>query len=146
MITLPTESEHAGQEEIRPLSWETAMSEAGMDGPRKFLESVRRHGWADQNLLGLLHVLIGRRITDSAGGLVSQGLTWREAAALLTKVRWDKDMVLQLGLDPKQLPPRDRARYWYTAISQARVDSPHARAAGDRLAKCAETEGYHFHQ
>src|SRR5262245_4650520 len=59
MITLPTESEHAGQGGIRPLSQETEMSEAGMDGPRQFLESVRRHGWADKNLLGLLHVLIG---------------------------------------------------------------------------------------
>jgi hypothetical protein len=121
------------------------MSEAGMDGPRRFLECVRRHGWADENLLGLLHVVIGRRITDSAGEVVSKGLTWREAAALLTKVRWDKDTVVQLGLDPKQLPPRDRARYWYTAIAQARVDSPQARAAGDQLAQRAEATGYRFH-
>jgi hypothetical protein len=113
-----------------------------MDRLREFLEAVREHGWAQGNFLGLLHALIGRRLTLADGTLVSAGLTWRAAAALLKRVRWDREAVRELGLDPADLPPRDRERYWYTAITRAGVDSPAARQAGDQLATALQGAGY----
>jgi len=113
-----------------------------MDGVRDFLADIKEHGQARGNFLGLLHVVIGRRIQKSDGTLVSAGLSWRDLAALLKKIRWDPEAVRELGLDPRQLPPRDRQRYWYSAITLARVDSPEARAAADRLAATLQPAGY----
>jgi hypothetical protein len=113
-----------------------------MDVVREFLEDLRQRGYTQGNLLGLFHVLIGRRITRADGTPVSVGLTWRELAALLKRVRWDKDAVRELGLEPRNLPPRDRERYWYGAIVHARVDSPPAREAGDRFAALVQSAGY----
>jgi hypothetical protein len=113
-----------------------------MDGLRPFLESVRKHRHARDNFLGLLHVLIGRRICSADGDAISAGLTWRQTAALLKKVRWDKAAVAHLGLDPKLLPARDRERFWYAAIAQARVDSPVASTAADRLATQMKPAGF----
>ena len=113
-----------------------------MEQLREFLEAVRRAGAAAGHLRGLLHVLIGRRICRADGSEVSAGLTWRELAALLKQLRWDPDAVKELGLDPAALPPRDRQRYWYTAIAQARVDSAQAAQAGDQFAERLRQAGY----
>ena len=113
-----------------------------MDGVYAFLEDVRRRGQARGNFLGLLNVLIGRRIEHPPGTVISSGLTWRALSMLLKKLRWDRTAVAELGLDPKNLPPRDRQRFWYTAIGLARVDSENAVKAGDRLAKSLEAQGY----
>jgi hypothetical protein len=113
-----------------------------MDRIREFLNALKQHGLAQGNLLGLLHVLIGRRITLADGTLVSNGLTWRALAAALKQLRWDPETVRDLGLDPADLPPRDRQRFWYVAISQAGVDSPAAVAAGDQLAQVVVAIGY----
>jgi hypothetical protein len=113
-----------------------------MDGLREFLDQLQQQGSARGNFLGLLHVLIGRRISKLNGSLVSPGLTWRELAKILKRLRWDKDAVRELGLDPATLPARDREKYWYTAIAQARVDSPEAVAGGDHLAATLEALGY----
>ncbi len=114
----------------------------GMDGAQTFLDELRQHGLVEGNFLGLLHVLIGRRVTRADGSLVSPGLTWRALADLLKSLRWNKDAVRELGLNPADLPPRDRQRFWYTAIAQARVDSAEATAAGDRLAALVQPLGY----
>jgi hypothetical protein len=113
-----------------------------MDGLREFLTNLKRHGYAEGNFLGLLNVLIGRRVQLVAGAVVSTGLTWRQLAEMLKRMRWDKEAVRELGLDPATLPPRDRQRYWYLAIGQARVDSPEAEKAGDRLAAVLRAAGY----
>lgn len=113
-----------------------------MDRLREFLTAVEDQGVAQGRFLGLLHLLIGRRIALDDGTPVCAGLTWREVAALLKKVRWDRDSVKELGLDPAGLPPRDRERYWYTAITQARVGSDQARIAGDQLAQALLSLGY----
>ena len=113
-----------------------------MDRLREFLSSVEEQGVARGNFLGLLHVLIGRPIALSDGTVVSLGQTWRELSALLKKVRWDRESVRELGLDPTRLPPRDRERYWYAAITQAGVSSDQARLAGDRLAQAVRPLGY----
>ena len=89
----------------------------------------------------MLNVLIGRRIEKADGTVLSVGLTWRQTADWLKKVRWDKDAVRELGLDSATLAPRDRERFWYGAITRARVDSPEA-AAGDRLAATLKKAGY----
>src|SRR4051794_19828450 len=105
-----------------------------MDGVLTFLIALRQHGLVEGNFLGLLHILIGRRISLGDGTPVSPGLTWRALADILKTLRWSKDSVRELDLNPADLPPRDRQRFWYTAIAQAKVDSPEAVAAGDRLA------------
>ena len=113
-----------------------------MDRLREFLDAIREQGLAAGNFLGLLHVLIGRRITLADGTVVSNGQTWREAAALLKRVRWEREAVQELGINPDDLPPRDRQLYWFKAIAQARVDSPQSVAAGDKLAEAIQPIGY----
>jgi hypothetical protein len=113
-----------------------------MDVLREFLDDLKRRGLAHGHFLGLLHVLIGRRIERPDGTLLLSGVTWRDLAAMLKKVRWDKDAVTELGLDPAALPPRDRQRYWYTAIARAGVDSEAGRQAGDAFAELLRQAGY----
>jgi hypothetical protein len=113
-----------------------------MDLLREFLEDLKRRGLVQGHFRGLLHLLIGRRIETADGRLVSAGLTWRDLAVLLKKVRWEREAVIELGLDPEALPPRDRQRYWYIAIAQAQVDSPAARQDADRLAELLQGAGY----
>jgi hypothetical protein len=113
-----------------------------MDALQELLGDLKRHGLDKADLLGLLNVLIGRRITKTDGSSVSNGLTWRELAAWLKKVRWDPESVRQLGLDPDQLAPRDRQQLWYAAIGRAQVDSAKASEAGDRIAERLQGLGY----
>jgi hypothetical protein len=113
-----------------------------MDGLREFLGDLKRNRYAQGNFLGLLNILIGRRIQTSGGKVLSQGLTWRVAAEMLKRVRWDKKATRDVGLDPAALPPRDRFRYWYLTIAHARIDSPEAMQAGDRLAEALLPHGY----
>ncbi len=113
-----------------------------MDRLREFLDAAKEQGHAAGNFLGLLHVLIGRKISLEDGTVISAGQTWREAAALLKRVRWEREAVAELGLNPDDLPPRDRHLYWFKAIAQAAVDSAKARAAGDRFAEAMKASGY----
>ena len=59
-----------------------------MDLLREFLRTLQEQGLLPGRFRGLLHVLIGRRITvtegDDAGAVVSAGMTWRAVAELLT--------------------------------------------------------------
>jgi len=113
-----------------------------MDRVGEFLEEVKRHGLARGNFLGLLNVLIGRHIEKADKTPVSDGLTWRQVASVLKKHSFDKDLVRELGLEPSQLPPRDREQFWYVAINRAHVDSTEAFQAGDRLASALQKIGY----
>jgi hypothetical protein len=113
-----------------------------MDPVSEFLEVVRNQGVAQKDFRGLLHVLVGRRITRADGTLVSGGMTWRELAGLLKKLRWDKESVRALGIDPKTLPPRDRQKFWYSAFSQAGLNTAAAAAEGDRLVSPLEELGF----
>ena len=133
-------SEPAGL--MRHADPQTAVRSQGMEGVQPFLDELRQHGLVEGNFLGLIHVLIGRRIQRADGSVVSPGLTWRALADILKTLRWNKDAVREVGLNPADLPPRDRQRFWYTAIAQARVDSAEAIAAGDRLAALIKPFGY----
>jgi hypothetical protein len=113
-----------------------------MDRLREFLEAVRRQGVAQGHFRGLLHILIGRRVALIEGTPVSGGMTWRELSALLKKLRWDREVVRELGLDPADLPPRDRQKFWYTAIAQAGVTGPAAIAEADALVGPLRALGY----
>jgi hypothetical protein len=104
-----------------------------MDQLHEFLEAVRSAGIAQGRFRGLLHLLIGRRISLLDGTLVSGGLTWRQLSARLKQERWDPEAVRELGMEPRTLAPRDRQKYWYTAISQAGVGSAQASAEADAL-------------
>jgi hypothetical protein len=113
-----------------------------MDRLQGFLSFLKAKRLAQDNFLGLLYVLIGRSIADANGDLISKGLTWRELSVLLQKVRWERDAVKELDIDPDELPPRDRQRYWFIAFARAGLDSQKAADAGKRMAKVLETEGY----
>ena len=91
---------------------------------REFLDDLKRHGYAQGNFLGLLNVLIGRRITRADGTVLSVGLTWRDTASWLKKVRWDRDAVRELGVEPR------RCR---RAIANATGTSPLRRCMSIRL-------------
>ena len=114
-----------------------------MDALQALFDHLKKKGHAQGHFLGMLHILIGRKITKTDGTVVSSGLAWRELAEWLKKVRWDPESVRELGLDPDELPPRDRQRFWFTSISRAEVHSSNAKAAGDRLAESLKPEGYH---
>jgi hypothetical protein len=113
-----------------------------MDGVREFLESIRQNRLDKSHLRAVLHIAIGRKIQKSDGTVVSTGVTWRQLAEVLRVVRWDKEAVREIGLNPDDLPPRDRQRYWYQAISAAKVDSPAARAEADVLIPQLAAIGY----
>ena len=106
-----------------------------MDALKGFFEDVKKHKHAKGSFLGFLHLMIGRRISRPDGTLISAGLSWRDLANWLRKLRWDIDDVLELGLDPDKLAPKDRERLWYTAIARAGVDTEKAAQAADRLAE-----------
>src|SRR5947209_8352708 len=102
-----------------------------MDALNALLEMLKNGGQTQGQFLGFLHVLIGRKITRVQDGLaISGGMSWRDLANWLKKVRWDPEAARELGLDPDDLPPRDRQRYWYSAIAYAKVDSAAANKAG----------------
>src|SRR5437899_1118856 len=114
-----------------------------MDALSTLLDQLKKKGQTKGNLRGFLHVLIGRTITRRSDKMVvSKGIAWRELAGWLKKHRWDPDAVRELGLDPAGLPPRDRQRFWDSAITQARVDSADAVAAGDKFAAVLKGLGY----
>jgi len=114
-----------------------------MDALSALFDELKKGGLTRGNFLGFLHVLIGRKITRSGDGVVlSKGISWRDMAAWLKKTRWDPDAVRELGLEPDQLPPRDRQRYWYSAITHAKVDGSPAIKAGDRFADVLKSLGY----
>jgi hypothetical protein len=114
----------------------------GMEGIRRLLDAARDQGLAAGRFRGLLHIAIGRTVTDAAGTVLSRGLTWREAAALLKDLRYDRELVREFGADPDTLAPRDRERFWYTAIAQARVDSAEASSQADQLTGLLKPHGF----
>jgi hypothetical protein len=113
-----------------------------MDALPMFFESLKKNGLSKGHFLGFIHILIGRRIAQADGMLVSAGLGWREVAGWLRKIRWDPEDVRELGQEPGELPPRDRQRFWFTAIAQAEVGSAAASKAGDRFAEVLRKHGY----
>jgi hypothetical protein len=113
-----------------------------MDRLRELLDTVRKQGLARGNFRGLLHVLIGRRISTAEGEVLSTGMSWRHLAGLLKRLRWDREAVRDLGLNPAALPPRDRQRFWYAAIAQANVGSAEAGTGGDHLVEPLRGLGY----
>ena len=113
-----------------------------MERLRELLDAVRKNGTATGHFRGLLHLLIGRRISLADGSPVATGMTWRELAAQLKKMRWDREAVRELGLSPSDLPPRDREKFWYVAISRAAVVSPEASADADTLVEPLRELGY----
>jgi len=106
-----------------------------MDALAELLLDLKRRGVGGDNMLGLLHIAIGRTVRRTAdGSVISRGMAWRDLSVLLKKIRWDPESVRSLGLDPDALPPRDRQKFWYTAITRSPIDSPAAREAADRFA------------
>jgi hypothetical protein len=113
-----------------------------MDALTELFEKIRSEELSKGLFLGLLHVLIGRTVTAPAGTVLSTGMTFREAATWLKKLRWNTEDVRELGLDPDALPLRDRQRYWFVAICNAQVGSAEAVKAGEKFAAKLRTAGY----
>ncbi len=117
------------------------MEELIRDGLRHFLDAVRLQNLATGHLRALLVIAVGGRI-ESEGQLLSKGSNWRELADLLKKLRWDKLQVAELGIDVKDLPPRDRSKYWYSALAKAGLDSAESARLAMRLIPELEKLGY----
>lgn len=113
-----------------------------MEGIRELLTAIRDAGLLVGNFRGVLHLAIGRTVTRPDGTTVSTGLTWRALAAELKNLRFDPELVRELNLDPSELTARDRERFWYSAIAQAKVDSPEAVAAAEKLVGPLKNLGY----
>lgn len=113
-----------------------------MDDVRALLEALDGKPFLKGHLRGLLHILIGRRITKADGTVVSAGLTWRQLATELKAAKFDKDLVAELGADPDTIAPRDREKMWYLAIGLAKVDSLEAIEQADRLMTSLKQLGY----
>jgi hypothetical protein len=113
-----------------------------MDGIRELLTVARDAGLATGGFRGLLHIAIGRKVTQPDGASVSTGLTWRALAAELKSLRFDPELVREFGADPDALTARDRERFWYSAIALAKVDSPEAVAEADKLVPKLASLGY----
>ena len=113
-----------------------------MDGIRELLSAVRDAGLTTGNFRGLLHIAIGRKITRPDGTTLSAGVTWRALATELKTLRFDTELVRELGTDPDTLAARDRERFWYSAIALAKVDSPEAVAEAEKLAPKLKPLGF----
>ena len=105
-----------------------------MDGLQRLLDAVRDNGLAAGHLRGVLHIAIGRKLTDTAGVAVSAGVTWRELAERLKLAKFDPALGLEVGADPDVIAPRDRQRFWYAVIALAHPDSAEAVRQAEALA------------
>lgn len=113
-----------------------------MEGVQQFLEALVQHHLVSGHFRGMLRLLIGSKLGRADGSVVSTGLTWRQVAEILRVLRWDRELVRELGIDPDTLPPRDRQRFWYSAISQGHIDSIEASEQAEKLAKKLPAIGY----
>lgn len=113
-----------------------------MERLEDFLSALRHHQLVRGNFRAILHIVVGRTIRRQNGEVVSTGITWRELSKLLQQMRWDKELVRELGLNPDDLPPRDRLRYWYMAITAAKITSLEAVKLGDQFAELLGPTGY----
>jgi hypothetical protein len=113
-----------------------------MDSLRELLDAVREKDIVQGRFRGLLHILVGRRITRQDGTVVSSGMTWRDLSSLLKRLRWDREAVRELGIDPATLAPRDRERFWYAAISRAAIDAPEAVASAEEMVPLVQELGF----
>jgi hypothetical protein len=122
----------------------SAMPRGGtMEGTQLFLEFILKQGWAKGHLRGVFHIAIGRKVRTEEGHLVAGGSTWRELAAALKAVKFDKSLVKELGADPEALSVRDREKFWYAAIALSGVGSSEALAQAERLATKLERSGWY---
>jgi hypothetical protein len=113
-----------------------------MEGIREVLTAAREAGLAAGHFRGLLHIAIGRKVVRGNGSTASTGATWREVAAELKHLRFDPELVRELGVDPDALAARDRERFWYSAITLANVASREAVADAERLIPRLAALGY----
>ncbi|MEZ6139093.1 MAG: hypothetical protein R3B84_00845 [Zavarzinella sp.] len=113
-----------------------------MEGLAEFLETIRSRHLHLGYFRALLHICVGRKIMRADGTLLSSGVTWRQLAELLKNIRWDKESVRELGLNPDDLPPRDRYRYWYTAIGAAGIDSHACKQEAETFAQVLLLNGF----
>ena len=113
-----------------------------MDHVREFLAEMLQKSRVKGHFLGLLNVVIGRRISRVDGTVLSTGTTWRALANLLKQCQYDAELVRELGMDPEILSSRERQRFWYAVIARADVASEEATHAGDLLATLLQKDGY----
>lgn len=113
-----------------------------MEPVDEFLTVLRGRQMVSGHFAGLLHLLIGRTLVRADGQVVSTGLTWRTMADVLKNLRFDRELVRELGLDPDSLPPRDREKFWFAAILRGGMTTPRVRANADALAALLPNLGY----
>ena len=104
-----------------------------MEGTKMVLQLAREHGLVAGHLRGLFHIAIGRKLTAADGTVLSTGMSWRDLSQLLKSLKFDREIIRELGADPDVLAPKDRERFWYSAIALAKVESAEARREAEEL-------------
>ena len=117
-------------------------AERTMDRLLELLNRVREKQLVSGRFRGLVHIAIGRTVKADDGSIISSGTTWRELSQLLKSAKYDQEIVRELGTDPDDISPRDRERFWYSAIAVARPDSAEALAEADLLVEQLAPLGY----
>ncbi len=112
-----------------------------MDGVRSVLGILRDQALVKGRLRGLFHLFIGKNLAFADGTPISTGLTWRQLAAELKMARFDKNLVKEVGADPETLSPRDRERFWYSAIGMADISGETATNQAADLLKSLKAHG-----
>ena len=113
-----------------------------MDALDKFLLALKEDSICQGRFLGLIRLLVAYKIYDKNGDPVSLGVTFRTLAEKLKKARWDTSQINVLGINPKELPQRDRYRFWYVALVRSKVNDPAAIKEADDLANKIMNIGY----
>ncbi len=113
-----------------------------MEGIREFLTAVHNAGLARDYLRAIMHIAIGRKITRTDGTVLSGGVTWRTLAGLLRVLKYDPKWAERFVQDRTVFAIRDRDRFWYAAIAQARVDSPEAIREAEQILPALRNLGF----
>lgn len=113
-----------------------------MDGLIEFLETLRRNHLVLGNFRSILHIVIGRTIRTLDDQIISAGVTWRVLSKLLQELRWDKELVRELGFKPDDFSPRDRQRYWFQAMMNTKLTGSEVSQAADEFSKLLVPLGY----
>lgn len=113
-----------------------------MDALDNFLLALKEGSITKGRILGLIRLLVAYKIYDKNGDPVTLGVTFRTLAEKLKKARWETSEIDALGINPKELPQRDRYRFWYVALVRSKVNDPVAIKEADELANKIMNIGY----
>lgn len=113
-----------------------------MDSIDHLLLAIKAGSLHSGRFLGFLNLLVAYKISDESGKEVSVGLTFKQLSEKLKKNRWNPEDAETLGLKPKDLPQRNRFRFWYVSLVRSEIGGSKAKKEAETLAKAIKKIGY----